>query len=181
MVFITAASILFASVLPSVMGLTLNTPADTTADGVLAVTWSTVSTDPVFALFLSGPEGVDIATGVEPSALSANVTLGSVAPGTYTVTANTGDDIETVLSTSGSFTIGAAGSAVAAAGAGDNAAAGAAAAGAVEAAAPATAAPATAAKAKGKGKAAKGKAAKDKKGPRSVVSAKFGRRELYRD
>ncbi|KAJ7473117.1 hypothetical protein B0H11DRAFT_2195725 [Mycena galericulata] len=125
MVFVKA-SILFsaaACVLPSVMGLTLNTPTGTDADGVLNVTWTTVASDPVFALELVGPVSIDAATGVEPATLAESVNLGSIPPGTYKVQAVVGDDIATVLSTSGDFTIGAAGAAVAAA-AGDNSAAG---------------------------------------------------------
>ncbi|KAJ7501243.1 hypothetical protein B0H11DRAFT_757026 [Mycena galericulata] len=89
----SSPSILFsaaACVLPSVMGLTLNTPTGTDADGVLNVTWTTVAT------------------------LAESVSLGSIPPGTYKVQAVVGDDIATVLSTSGDFTIGAAGAAAAA-------------------------------------------------------------------
>jgi hypothetical protein len=116
MVFVKA-SILFsaaACVLPSVMGLTLNTPTGADADGVLNVTWTTVASDPVFALELVGPVSIDAATGVQPATLAESVNLGSIPPGTYKVQAVVGDDIATVLSTSGDFTIGAAGAAAAA-------------------------------------------------------------------
>jgi hypothetical protein len=233
MVFIATSFILAACLLPSAMGLTLNTPAGTDADGQLDVTWTTVSTDPVFAIELVGPVSIDAATGVVPSTLKETVNLGSIPPGTYKLQAVVGDDIATVLSTSGDFTIGAAGAAVA--GAGDNSAAGGAAAGsgAVDiastfSAAPATATPASSSssssksssskssgsaskKGKGKGKGKKhhkGKKASAKKAPAKgakksradfddveardvedfevearelVSSAKFGRRELYRD
>jgi hypothetical protein len=40
-------SILFAAyVLPSAMGIKLNTPADTPADGTLLLTWTPAATDP---------------------------------------------------------------------------------------------------------------------------------------
>ncbi|KAJ6483081.1 hypothetical protein C8R45DRAFT_1099396 [Mycena sanguinolenta] len=187
MVFI--ASILFAAscVLPSAMGLTLNTPTNTAEAGNLLVTWTPAATDPTFAILLKGPISIDVATGVKPALGNTTVALGQIPPGTYTVEAVTGDAIGTVLSTSQPFQITPEGAVAAAAPA---AAAPAAAAPAV--AAPATAAPATAAPAKGntaktgkKGKGAKaGKAAKGrkgaKKGPRMVPGA-FGRRELYRD
>ncbi|KAJ7466167.1 hypothetical protein B0H11DRAFT_2284634 [Mycena galericulata] len=230
MVFIATSFILAACLLPSAMGLTLNTPAGTDADGVLDVTWTTVSTDPVFAIELVGPVSIDAATGVVPSTLKESVNLGSIPPGTYKLQAVVGDDIEKVLSTSGEFTVGAAGAAIA--GAGDNSAAGGAAAGsgAVDiaastfSAAPATATPAKSSsssskssskKGKGKGKGKKhhkgkkaAKKAPAKKAPAKgakksraefedveardvedfevearelVSSAKFGRRELYRD
>jgi len=166
MVFV--ASILFAAsmVLPSVMGLTLNTPANTAEDGTMLVTWTPAAGDPTFALLLDGPISIDAATGVNPTLGNTSVALGQVPPGTYTLQAVTGDAIGTVLSTSQSFqiTAKAAGGAAAAAAAGGAAAAAApavAATGAAAAAvtaAPATAAPATAAAAttgkKGKGGAA---------------------------
>jgi len=221
MVFV--ASILFACVLPSVMGLKLNTPADTDAFSALNVTWTTQAGDPTFALLLAGEAGIDIATGVNPAALAESVELGDVPPGTYTLQAVVGDDIDTILSTSGSFTISPAGTAAAA---GNNAAAGGAATGAVaattggsagkggatanagaaakaaqakaaaeakakaaaeakaKAAAEAKAKAAAAAKAKAAAEAKAKAAAQAKakgKGGRSLVSAKFGRRDLYRD
>jgi hypothetical protein len=209
MVFV--ASILFAAsmVLPSVMGLTLNTPAGTTEDGTLAVSWTPATGDPTFALVMTNTgtkEAIDVATGLVPTALNSSVALGQVPPGTYTLEAVQGDAIGTVLSTTQPFqiTAAAAGGAAAAAAPPDVAATSAAA--AAVTAAPATAAAATAAAAGKKGKggaaakagaaaaaakagAAKAAAAKKagaakagaKKGPRMVTGVKFGRRELYRD
>jgi len=210
MVFV--ASILFAAscVLPSVMGLTLTTPAGTTEDGTLAVSWTPATGDPTFALVMTNTatkEAIDVATGLVPTALNASVALGQVTPGTYTLEAVQGDAIGTVLSTTQPFQITAAAAAAggAAAAAPPDVAATSAAAAAVTAA-PATAAAATAAAAGKKGKggaaakagaaaaaakagAAKAAAAKKagaakagaKKGPRMVTGVKFGRRELYRD
>jgi fructose-specific phosphotransferase system IIC component len=39
-------SILLASILPAVMGIKLNTPVDTAADGTLLITWTPAATDP---------------------------------------------------------------------------------------------------------------------------------------
>ncbi|KAJ7028331.1 hypothetical protein C8F04DRAFT_1266047 [Mycena alexandri] len=104
------------------MGLTLDTPVTTDADGTLAVTWST---DPTFALKLVGPASIDIATGLDPTALSAKVGLGQIPSGTYKLQAVVGDDIDTVLATSKPFTVKAAAAAappaVAAPSAGDKA------------------------------------------------------------
>ncbi|KAJ6537801.1 hypothetical protein B0H19DRAFT_374158 [Mycena capillaripes] len=87
------------------MGLTLNTPVTTDADGTLEVTWTTVAGDPTFALELNGPINIDVATGLAPAALKSSVGLGQIPPGTYTLQAVVGDDIEKVIATSGSFTI----------------------------------------------------------------------------
>ncbi|KAJ6631897.1 hypothetical protein B0H10DRAFT_1529 [Mycena sp. CBHHK59/15] len=202
MVFL--ASTLFAAcVLPSVMGLTLNTPAGAVEDGTVAVTWTTVATDPKFSLLLVSPtEAFDVAQGIDPTTLSDTVALGNIPPGSgYTLQAVVADDINTVLSTSGAFTVSpagtaanagaAAGAAGAATGAATTGTAAAAktgkgtkgAKGAAAAAAGAGAAKAAAAKA-ATAKAAAAKAAKGKgfrQGGRSVASAKFGRRELYRE
>ncbi|KAF9065051.1 hypothetical protein BDP27DRAFT_1332646 [Rhodocollybia butyracea] len=210
MVFFVSLLSLASLALPSVMGLTLNTPTDAVAGSTLNVTWTTVASDPTFSLLLNtGNESLDVAQGIAPSALTDTIGLGEgLAAGSYTLTAVAADDIDTVLSTSGAFNVAAFGSA-AAAGAADSAAAGAAAAGtaATGAAAAGTGAAAagTGAAAAGTGAAAtgsaataaKGKAAKGakagnaaaaakgkgaaRKGPRSVASVKFGRRELYRD
>ncbi|KAJ7186047.1 hypothetical protein C8R46DRAFT_1289515 [Mycena filopes] len=94
-----------ASALPSALGLTLDTPVNTDADGNLAVTWTA---DPTFALKLVGPISIDIATGVDPAELSTTVGLGQIPPGKYKLQAVVGDDIDQVISTSKSFTIGAA-------------------------------------------------------------------------
>jgi hypothetical protein len=180
MVFV--ASILFAAsmVLPSVMGLTLNTPANTAEDGTMLVTWTPAAGDPTFALLLDGPISIDAATGVNPTLGNTSVALGQVPPGTYTLQAVTGDAIGTVLSTSQSFqiTAKAAGGAAAAAAAGGAAAAAApavAATGAAAAAvtaAPATAAAATAAAAGTAGKKGKGGAAA--KAGAAAAAAKAG-------
>jgi len=151
MVFFSILSIAF--VLPSVMGLTLNTPANAVAGGSLAVTWKTQAGDPKFSLILQGPtESIDLAQGIDPTTLNDTVALGSTPPGSgYVLNAVVADDIETSLSKSSAFTISAAG----AAGAGDAAAAGAAAAGAAATSAAATS---TAATGTGKGKGAAAKA-----------------------
>ncbi|KAJ7021952.1 hypothetical protein C8F04DRAFT_1402655 [Mycena alexandri] len=79
-----------ACVLPSVMGLTLNTPVTTDEDGTLAVTWTTAAGDPTFALELVGASSTfDVATGVVPTTLSSNVGLGQIPPGTYKLQAVT--------------------------------------------------------------------------------------------
>ncbi|KAJ7692572.1 hypothetical protein B0H17DRAFT_1061301 [Mycena rosella] len=212
------ASILLAFVLPSVMGLTLNTPTGAADEGNLAVTWTTIATDPKFSLLLVGKtESFDVAQGIDPTTLNTTVALGEIPAGTYTLQAVNADSITTQLSTSGAFQVSATAAAAgaAAAGAGNAVAAGGAAAGtgAAATAAPATGAAATgkkgkggaaakagaagkAGKAAGKAPAAKAPAAKapaakapaakapagkaGKKG-RGVVSAKFGRAELYRD
>ncbi|KAF7368698.1 hypothetical protein MVEN_00194400 [Mycena venus] len=100
-----AASILFTCVLPSVMGLTLDTPAATDADGTLLVTWKPVKGDPAFTLILDGAINVDIATGIKADAGNTSVGLGFVPPGSYKLQAVVADDIDTVLSTSGDFQI----------------------------------------------------------------------------
>ncbi|KAJ7795148.1 hypothetical protein B0H14DRAFT_3496330 [Mycena olivaceomarginata] len=99
------ASILLASALTSVMGIKLNTPADTAADDTLLITWTPASTDPTMAMVLDGPISVDIATGVASAAGNTSVGLGNIPPGTYKLQAVVGDDLETVLDTSGSFKI----------------------------------------------------------------------------
>ncbi|KAJ7302676.1 hypothetical protein DFH08DRAFT_72095 [Mycena albidolilacea] len=99
------ASILLASALTSVMGIKLNTPADTAADDTLLITWTPASTDPTMAMVLDGPISVDIATGVASAAGNTSVGLGNIPPGTYKLQAVVGDDLETILDTSGSFKI----------------------------------------------------------------------------
>ncbi|KAJ6533900.1 hypothetical protein DFH09DRAFT_1406108 [Mycena vulgaris] len=221
---LSLTNVLFASVLvlPSAMGLTLNTPTGAAAEGTVLVTWSTVATDPKFSLLLvdqQNKETFDVAQGIAPTALNTTVALGAVPPGTYTLQAVEADSINTFLSATGTFTVsaaGAAGAGTAATGAavaannagaatgkaagktgkgkGGKAAGAKAAGGANAAAAKAAAAKAAAAKAAGAkatAAAATAKAAKPAKGAkaakgkgfggRSVVSAKFGRRELYRD
>ncbi|KAJ7215987.1 hypothetical protein GGX14DRAFT_607063 [Mycena pura] len=103
----SAATILFACVLQSVMGLTLQTPKDTAADGTLVVSWTAGKNDPVFALLAVGKfETVDIATGLSStSATSANVGLGFLTPGSYTLEAVVGDNIDQKIATSGTFNI----------------------------------------------------------------------------
>ncbi|KAJ7607970.1 hypothetical protein FB45DRAFT_1011176 [Roridomyces roridus] len=138
MVFVSASLFLLASVLPSVMGLTLDTPADTESNGAIAVTWKTVATDPKFTILLvdqDNKESIDAQTGVDPTLLKQTVNLGTVTPGNYILQAVNADDIEVPLSTSGAFKIGAAGSIAAAGAGGNNAAAGGAVAGAGGAAA----------------------------------------------
>ncbi|KAJ7302664.1 hypothetical protein DFH08DRAFT_904899 [Mycena albidolilacea] len=103
MVFI--ASILFACVLPSVMGIKLDTPKDTAADGTLLVTWKPAATDPTMALVLDGPISIDIATGVAAAAGNTSVGLGNIPPGTYKLQAVVGDALETVIDTSGDFKV----------------------------------------------------------------------------
>ncbi|KAJ6516712.1 hypothetical protein C8R47DRAFT_1088113 [Mycena vitilis] len=98
-----------AVVLPSVMGLTLDTPVTTDADGTLEVTWKTVASDPAFTLLLKGPITIDIATGIAPATLKSSVGLGQIPPGKYTLEAVNADDIEEVLSKSKEFSIDAAG------------------------------------------------------------------------
>jgi hypothetical protein len=171
MVFV--ASILFAAsmVLPSVMGLTLNTPANTAEDGTMLVTWTPATGDPTFALLLDGPISIDAATGVNPTLGNTSVALGQVPPGTYTLQAVTGDAIGTVLSTSKSFQITAKAAGGAAAAAPPDVAATSAAAAAVTAA-PATAAAATAAAAGTAGKKGKGGAAA--KAGAAAAAAKAG-------
>jgi len=104
----------------------------------MVVTWTTVATDPKFSLLLNNANGetFDAAQGIAPSPVTNDtVALGEVPPGTYTLTAVQADDIETVLSTTGSFTVSPAGTppppaaAAAPPPAGDNAGAGGAAAG----------------------------------------------------
>jgi hypothetical protein len=163
------------------MGLTLNVPTFAEAEGNMVVTWSTVATDPKFSLLLNNANGetFDAAQGIAPSPVTNDtVALGQVPPGTYTLTAVQADDIEKVLSTTGSFTVSPAGTppppaaAAAPPPAGNNAATGGAATGAggavaacppVAAAAPPPAAaappPATAKAAPPKGGAKAGKAA----------------------
>ncbi|KAF7296313.1 hypothetical protein HMN09_01101100 [Mycena chlorophos] len=122
MVFISASVLsLAALLLPSAMALTLNTPADVDADGTLLASWTPATGDPTFALLLSGPVSIDIATGVVPTALNESVVLGDIPPGTYKLQAAVGDNIDKVISTSGSFQIGAIGAAT---GSGNNAASG---------------------------------------------------------
>ncbi|KAJ6550257.1 hypothetical protein B0H19DRAFT_187629 [Mycena capillaripes] len=106
---VLVASILLAFVLPSVMGLQLDTPVTTDADGSLEVTWKTDCGDPAFTLILDGPINIDIATGIKPEDLKTSVGLGQIPPGTYTLQAVVADDIEKVLSTSKPFQIDAAG------------------------------------------------------------------------
>ncbi|KAJ7795139.1 hypothetical protein B0H14DRAFT_3496322 [Mycena olivaceomarginata] len=93
------------------MGIKLNTPKDTAADGTLLVTWKPAATDPTMALVLDGPISVDIATGVVSAAGNTSVGLGNIPPGTYKLQAVVGDALETVLDTSGDFKILAAGAA----------------------------------------------------------------------
>eukprot|EP00918_Siedleckia_nematoides_P034744 GHVU01075534.1.p1 GENE.GHVU01075534.1~~GHVU01075534.1.p1 ORF type:complete len:190 (+),score=28.44 GHVU01075534.1:84-653(+) len=189
MVFIS--SILFATalVLPSVMGLTLNTPTGVVAGEAFNITWTTQSGDPTFSVNLVGPtETIDAIDGLAPSALTAEIGLGEgTAPGQYTLQAFPADNIGSVLTTSQPFAIAAAGTAATG---GNNAAAGAAAAGTAAAASTTTAAStsgktAKTGKAAGNNAAAGAAAAKAKggfhKNGRSVASVKFGRRELYRD
>ncbi|KAJ6483082.1 hypothetical protein C8R45DRAFT_1075443 [Mycena sanguinolenta] len=206
MVFI--ASILFAAsfVLPSVMGLKLNTPANTAEAGTLLVTWTPAKGDPTFALLLDGPISIDAATGVNPTAGNTSVALGQVPPGTYKLQAVTGDAIGTVLSTSQPFQITAEGAVAAppatataapakgntgtgaktgktgkgGAKTGKAAKGGATKAGAAKGAKPKGAQGAKPKAAPAAPKAAAGKAGA-KKGPRMVSGVKFGRRELYRD
>ncbi|KAJ6528008.1 hypothetical protein DFH09DRAFT_161993 [Mycena vulgaris] len=112
MVFL--ANILFsACVLPSVMGLTLNTPAGATDDATVVVTWTTVATDPKFSLLLvSATEAFDVAQGIDPTTLNTTVGLGNIPPGAgYKLQAVVADDIDTALSTSGGFAVSAAGTA----------------------------------------------------------------------
>jgi len=138
MVFVSASLFLLASVLPSVMGLTLDTPADTESNGAIAVTWKTVAGDPKFSLLLvdqDNKESIDAQTGIDPTLLKQTVNLGTVTPGNYILQAVNADDIEVPVATSGAFKIGAAGSIAAAGAGGNNAAAGGAAAGAGGAAA----------------------------------------------
>ncbi|KAJ7452612.1 hypothetical protein FB451DRAFT_1409301 [Mycena latifolia] len=122
------ASLLLVSVLgvPSVMGLTFDTPAAAVQDGTVAVTWTTEATDPKFSILLIGsgadPETFDVATGIDPTTLKTTVGLGFVPPGSYTLQAVNAGDIDTVITTSGAFNIAAAGTA--APPAGDNAGAG---------------------------------------------------------
>ncbi|KAJ7795142.1 hypothetical protein B0H14DRAFT_2621275 [Mycena olivaceomarginata] len=108
------ASILLASILPAVMGIKLNTPVDTAADGTLLITWTPAATDPTMAMVLDGPISVDIATGVASAAGNTSVGLGNIPPGTYKLQAVVGDDLATILDTSGDFKILAAGTAAAA-------------------------------------------------------------------
>ncbi|KAJ6472863.1 hypothetical protein C8R47DRAFT_1324535 [Mycena vitilis] len=98
-----------AVVLPSVMGLTLDTPVTTDADGTLEVTWQPADADPAVTLLLKGPISIGIATGIAAATAKASVGLGQIPPGKYTLMAVNADDIETVLSTSQEFTIAAAG------------------------------------------------------------------------
>nr|GAT51137.1 predicted protein [Mycena chlorophos] len=122
MVFVSASVLsLAALLLPSAMALTLNTPADVDADGTLLASWTPAAGDPTFALLLSGPVSIDIATGVNPTSLNESVVLGDIPAGTYKLQAAVGDDIDKVISTSGSFQIGAIGAAL---GSGNNAASG---------------------------------------------------------
>ncbi|KAJ6477976.1 hypothetical protein DFH09DRAFT_435186 [Mycena vulgaris] len=97
MVFL--ANILFsACVLPSVMGLILNTPAGATDDATVVVTWTTVATDPKFSLLLvSATEAFDVAQGIDPTTLNTTVGLGNIPPGAgYKLQAVVADDIDTV-------------------------------------------------------------------------------------
>jgi len=203
-------SILLAFVLPSVMGLTLNTPSGAVAGGTLLVTWTTVAGDPTFSLLLvNAQESIDLAQGIAPSALNDTVGLDQALSGSFSLQAVAADNIGTVLSTTQPFTISPAGSAAAdgasAGAAADNAASGAAAGTAATGAAAAgtaatgaaagsagTAAAATASAAKAAAGNNNKAAAKAKPQPqpqshqsnkhgRSVTSAKFGRRDLYRD
>jgi len=167
MVFFSILSIAF--VLPSVMGLTLNTPANAVAGGSLAVTWQTQAGDPKFSLILQGPtESIDLAQGIDPTTLNDTIALGSTPPGSgYVLNAVVADDIETSLSKSGAFNINAAG----AAGAGNAAGTGAAATGAAATSAAATATGNTG-KGKGKGAAAAAAAAAKAKGAAAAQAAK---------
>ncbi|KAJ7499778.1 hypothetical protein FB451DRAFT_1549306 [Mycena latifolia] len=173
MVFLASTVLIGAYVLPSVMGLTLNTPTGAAADGLLAVTWTTVKGDPKFSMLMTDSangEAFDIATGIDPTTGNTTVGLGFVPPGQYTLEAFNADDLETVLSTTGAFAITAAGTATppatgAAGATGNNAAAGGAATGTGAAAGSGAA---TTGK---KGKAGKGKGAKAPKPPTAKPAA----------
>jgi len=105
MVFVTP-SLLLACLLPlGASAIKLNTPSTTASNGDLALTWQVTAGDPTLAMFLVGSETVDIATGVNPAAGNQTIKLGEVVPGTYTVQARNGDDIEKIIDTSGQFQI----------------------------------------------------------------------------
>ncbi|KAJ7638340.1 hypothetical protein FB45DRAFT_399337 [Roridomyces roridus] len=165
------------------MALKLDTPAAAQTKGAIAVTWTTAKTDPKFTLILQRQDAnmdIDVATGIDPTTLKATVNIGAVPPGTYKLQAVQAADIAVPLASTGTFQITAAGAG------GNNAAAASTCAPPVTVTVSAAAGAATVATGKsGKGQTGKkgfgfGQAAKAGKN-RSLFSAKFGRRELFRE
>ncbi|KAJ3999712.1 hypothetical protein F5050DRAFT_1564479, partial [Lentinula boryana] len=106
---LTSCSVLLAA-LPAVFSLTLDTPTNVTSGLVSDVTWSATDGDPTFSLELNHPSfgnSLALANNVNPTSGSPLSIEWPIVPADsgYTLSAVNITDINTVFSTSGSFSI----------------------------------------------------------------------------